>query len=117
MRLFDYKGEAAIELMADLFDPAMAILGKPEVKKAFQDSSVPLLGKAKAMMKYASHETLEIMAMIDGTPVEEFKPTIPEIMKRLLDMLSNPEFMSLFTSQGQNTEGDTSGSATESTEA
>lgn len=113
-RLSDYKGEEAIELWADLLDPVTALLANPEVKKASKGS---LFGVAQAMMKASPKAVEEILLRVDDTPIDGL--TIPFRMLSLLNEMNENEALRGFFSSAEQekTAEESSGSATENTEA
>lgn len=104
MRLSEIKGENAIDVIADLLDPLTLILADPEIKKVAK-SNVDVLTQAKFILKKHKKAVLEILAILDQTPVEEFQPSLLELPKMLVDLINdikeNEELSSLFQSQGQ----------------
>ena len=114
MKLSEIKNEKAIEVLADLIDPVIELckdkyfgeaMTKGDTKKAVK---VMLKGHAKAVK--------EILAALEGVPVDMYECNILTLPKTLIEILSDPEVMSLFISADV-TEGATpSTSALESTE-
>lgn len=115
MRLSDYRGEDAIDLLADIIDPATEILGDTEFRDAVR-AKMPRMTLVKMVLKKHKKEILEIMAIIDGEDPETYKPSALTLPVKLMDMLNDEELMQLFQSQGQTGEDVPSGSATENTE-
>jgi len=113
-KLSDYKGEAAIELWADLLDPFVAIVGDKEIIGIIR-SGKPKLELAKEILKKYKKETEQILLTVDDTPLDGFN-----IMVRLIDILTefleNKTLMSFFESQAEAKKGrKSSGSATANT--
>lgn len=113
MRLSDYKNEDAIEVLADMMEPIATIMSQPEVEEAFK-SGKPMIVTAKAILKSNSRAVLEMIAALHRKQPEEMDVTIPSLLKDLLDILNDPDIVSLFTSTDIET---SSISATASTEA
>lgn len=114
MKLFEAKGEDAIELLADLLDPISIISTDQKVVTCLRTKQY--IKAIKFGMKSHPKETLQILALCDeGCPAEEYHPSALEIPVKLLQILNHPDVGKLFTSQAQ-TEAVSSGSATESTE-
>lgn len=113
-RLSDYKNEDAIELWADLIDPIMNIFQDDEVRKGVVGEE-SALKKAQTILRLHKKDAAALLLRIDPTPI-----TGLNIITRLLDILSeiehSEEFGSFFGLQGQKTEGESFGSATENTE-
>lgn len=114
IRLSDYKDEEAIELLADLFDPFMTILGSADVAETFK-SDAPLAKKATTILKKHKKEAVEILTRIDPTPINGLN-----IFFRLLDFLKeiteNDEISGFFGFAEPEKKANVSfGSATENT--
>lgn len=114
-KLSDYKGEEAINLWADLFDPLSEILTNEEVRKVVA-SGQPKLLIAKAILKNSAKEATDILTRIDPTPLDGLN-----IIIRLVDLVAeigqNEEIRSFFGyAEQEKTEGESSGSPTETTE-
>ena len=116
MRLSDYQGEDALDLLADIMEPAIEIMADPEVKEAYK-SGTTRIGFIKVIIKGHKKSIIEIMAAIDGVPVEEYKVNFFTLPKKLMELLEEPEIMSFFASQSQEILENVSGSAMESIEA
>jgi hypothetical protein len=116
MRLSDYKNEAALELFADMMEPAGVILADEEVKEAFSAQPMDKAGIVRLLMKKHRSEVLEIIRLIDGGDPKTYTISFLEIPLKLMDLLGDPEVIMLFTPQGQNAESDASGSAMGNTE-
>lgn len=117
MKLSDYKGEQAIDILVDLMEPATAIMADKEIAQLAQ-SKVPMVKLAKAVIKNHKKEVIEILAVLDGEDPKEYakKMTVFSLPVKLLEILNDPLMKDLFSSQGQMTEA-SSTSATENTEA
>lgn len=117
MKLSEIKGEKAIEVFADLLAPVSKILTDEEIVKAFknEESRVAIIQK---MLKKHAKEVIEAMAIIDGTPVEEFKEKVDflTLPTKLMDFFNDEAVSKLFMSQSQKEDVKPFGSATENTE-
>lgn len=109
MKINEIKGERALELLADMFEPMGRIMGDPVIKGLAQDKSASKIDMAKAIIKGHSKDTLEILALMDGVDIADGSAmaayrdtaTIPIILRGVLDILNDPDVVSLFTWQGQ----------------
>lgn len=117
MKLSEYKGEQALDMLADVMEPATVIMADKEIARLAK-ADVPKIKIFREAIKRHKKEVIEILAILDGSDPEEYaeKVNIFTLPKKLLETLNDPDFMSLFTLQGQKTET-FSGSATESIEA
>lgn len=114
-RLEEAKGVDAIDLIADLIDPITDIAQDDEIQKITHAPNTPVLKIVKAILKLHKKEAVEILAILDGVPAEEYRGTVLTITKKLLSLISNPELQDFFGLSGQKTEQKSSGSATENT--
>lgn len=116
MKISDYKDEEALDLVADLIEPAGKIFSDQELRKAVKDgSSKPSV--AKIIIKNHKSEIIEILARINNVPVNEYHFTVMSLITDVIDIIQDQELMSVFYSQGQKTEITSSGSVSENTEA
>ena len=114
MRLLEVKGEAAIEMLADIIDPIMEIMNDETFKNQIR-SDVPKIEVAKTLIKSHSKSILEIMAIANDVPVEDYNPNIFELPNMLMDLLNSEEFTALFTSEVPSEKGESSGNVMENT--
>lgn len=124
MKLSDYKGEEAIEILADIIEPLTAILGDEDMRKIASENKgkkITPVSYIKPILKNHPKEVIEVLAGIDKEPVEEYrkKVNVLTLPMKLLELMNDPQMQSLFTSQGQTDMNlkPHSGSATENTEA
>ena len=118
MRLSEIKGEDAIDVIAEILEPAATILADPEVK-ASMESKKPYILIAKTILKRQKKAILEVLAILDRKNPEEFKPSLIELPIMLVhlleDIAENKELASLFHSQNPMMGSVSSGSVTENT--
>ena len=114
MKLSDIKGEKAIEVLADLLEPASEIMGDKEVVALIR-SGQNIKGIAAALRNHKK-ACLTILALTEGEDPETYSPNVLSLPKKGLEILNDPEMMSLFSSQSQK-DKTSSGSATENTGA
>lgn len=117
MKLSEYRGEKALDILADLIEPAAAIMSDKRISDLAK-SGKPVTTLVKPLIKGHKKEVIEIMAVLEGETTEKYKEKVNifTLPAKLLEILNDKELMSLFTLQGQKTDETTSGSATESTE-
>ena len=114
-RLSDYKGENALELWANLFEPIMLIVNDEKVVKSFKS------GKNKAetvslILKDHKKEAKEILLRIDETPLTGLN-IATRLLAILVDIGEDKDIQSFFASAVvATTAKESSGSATENTE-
>lgn len=113
MKLLEAKGTEAIELLADLIDPIADIAVDNEILMCIQTNQK--MKAIKFALKNHSKAILELMAICEGVPIEEYRPSVPELPAKLLEIVNHPDVAKLFISQAQ-MEAQHFGSATEDTQ-
>ena len=115
MKLSDYKDEEALEVLADLIEPASEIFSDKEIKAAAES------GKRAAAVSVAikrhKKAVMSILAALDRTPIEEYHCNIFTLPIMLGEMFNDPNVMALFISAGQTAAQTPSGSRSENIEA
>ena len=110
MKLSEYQGEAALDLLADLIEPVGDIMADKEIGDVFKKNRFKAIGLA---IKNHKKAVMQIMATIDGVPVEEYKCNVFTLPATILELLNDSELIRLFTYQGQTGGANSSGSASE----
>ena len=113
MKFEELKNEQAIEVLADMFDSIVEIASDDAIKSAARSDNKILV--IKLMLKNHARSIFELMAVLDGVPVEEYECNVLTLPAKLIELFNRPEFGFLFPSQGQTEESTSSGSATENT--
>ena len=103
MKLSDYKGEAALDKLAEIIEPLTTMLADPELQVLAKQKGATIK-YAKPMLKNHKAEIIEILAALDNEPVDEYreKITLLTLPAKLLEFLNDPEVQALFQSQHQN---------------
>lgn len=113
MRLADYEGEKALEVLGDLIEPVGEILSDKTILDAWKENRYRAIGIA---IKNHKKAVIMVLATLDGVPVEEYKCNIFTLPMKVLELLNDPVLTQLFTSQGQTGDANASGSVSENTE-
>ena len=113
MKLSEYQGEAALDLLADLIEPAGEIMSDKEIGEVFKKNRFRAIGLA---IRNHKKSVMQIMATMDGVPVEEYKCNVFTLPVKILELLNDPDLVQLFTYQGQTGDAKSSGSASENIE-
>ena len=113
MKLSEYQGEAALDILADMIEPAGEIMSDKEIGDVFKKNRFRAIGLAIKKHKKA---VMQILATIDGVPVDEYKCNVFTLPVKILELLNDPDLIQLFTYQGQTGDANSSGSASENTE-
>lgn len=103
MKLSDYKGEEALDVLADIIEPLTVILGDPEMQELAKQKDGAMIRYVKPMLKNHKTELIEILARLDNEPVETYreKITLVTLPLKVLEFINDPEVQNLFTSQTQ----------------
>ena len=113
MKLSEYQGEAALDILADLIEPAGEIMSDKGIGEVFKENRFKAIGLA---IKNHKKAVMQIMATMDGVPVDEYKCNVFTLPVKILELLNDSELIRLFTYQGQTGDAKSSGSASENTE-
>ena len=108
MKLSEYQGEEALDLLADLIEPAGEIMSDKEIGEVFKENRFKAIGMA---IKNHKKAVMQIMATMDGVPVDEYKFNVFTLPLKILEILNDPELVQLFTCQGQMVDANSSRSA------
>ena len=114
MKLSEIKGEQALDILADLLEPATEIITDEELRDKFREDDK--LGAVKIALKGHKTAVIQIMALLDGQNPAEYEVNLFTLPKKLLEIFNDPLVVDLFSSQGQNEDENSSGSATVNTE-
>lgn len=108
MKLSEYQGEAALDLLADLIEPAGEIMSDKEIGDVYKENRFKAIGLA---IKNHKKAVMQILATMDGVPVDEYKCNVFTLPVKILELLNDPDIVQLFTYQGQTGDANSSGSA------
>lgn len=113
MKLSEFKNESAVDVLADLLEPASAICSDAELVNAVREKQ-SILKIAQIALKKHQKEVVEVLAIINGVSVDEFECTPVSILNDLLNVLNDTELVEFFMLQGRTRAEGNSGSAMES---
>ena len=108
------SNEEALDLFADLLDPAAEIILDNDIISVFRNGGKPI-DAVKAAIKNHKAAVIEILALIDDVPVEDYRVNVLALPVKLLRLFNQPEIKELFIGQSQKSAA-SSGSAMENTE-
>ena len=97
MNLSDAKNEQALDILADIIEPVAEILGDAKVAELYK-SGQPRTKLAKYIIKNHKSEIIEVMAGLDGVPVDEYECNVFTLPLKLIQLLNDKELLSFFTS-------------------
>lgn len=95
MKLSEYKNEDAIEVIADIIEPLSAIFTDDEIKK----EKNRMKAVSKALKKYKK-EVIQILARIDGVPVEKYECNALTLPIKVLEVMNDKEIQDFLESLG-----------------
>ena len=113
MKLSEYQGEEALDILSGLIEPAGEIMSDKEIGDVFKENRFRAIGLA---IKNHKKAVMQIMATVDGVPVDEYKCNVFTLPVKILELLNDPALVQLFTYQGQTGDANSSGSASGNTE-
>lgn len=130
MKLSDVKGERTLDVIAEIIEPIANIAEDEVATEIFSRKKLPegmtakqfVLKRIKksipALIRNHKDDIVTILCTIEGTTNEEYKETLnlAKLSKDFVDLLTDEEFMALFTSAQTDSEN-TSGSVSETIEA
>lgn len=114
MKLDNFKGEDAVDIIADVIEPASDIIADPEFQKLMRTGGIPYIKIAVYVLREHKKPILEIYEALEKESKENATPT--KLLKLIVDILEDKELSELFFSQGQTEALKSSGSVTENTE-
>lgn len=94
-KLSEIKGEEALDVLAEIIEPAAEIFTDEKVKAALKGENSKMKA-AKVILKDHKKAILTIMAALEATPAEDYKPSIFALPSIILGVLNDPELNSLF---------------------
>lgn len=111
--LSEYKDEEALDLLAELFEPMTSFFLDDEFVKTFDSGN--RLGAVKIAIKNHKPEVMQILAAMEGVPVEEYHCNVMTLPIRLYQLITTPEIAGFFTSVKEKNSEKSSGSVTGNT--
>ena len=101
MKISEYKNEEALDILADLIEPAGEIFSDKDFVKKIQSKKSNKMEIVKSLIKDHKKAIIEILAILDETPVDEYECNIFTLPIKILEILNDEELVKFFTSQGQ----------------
>ena len=100
-KLSEYKNEEAAAILAEILEPASEIFSDKKFTESLKKSPI---SAAKIALKEHSKSVIDVLAIYDSVPREEYKVNPVEIFSRFIEILNDKDLMSAFTSQEQTAE-------------
>ena len=116
-KLSDYKNGEALDLLAELINPVLEIFADNEIVGAIRNGSTKI-SIIQKVIKTHKQSVIEILAILDGVPVEEYQCNIFTLPIKIMEIMNDKELKQFFILQSQlaKTNETSSGSAMENTE-
>jgi hypothetical protein len=94
-KLSEIKGEEALDVLAEIIEPAAEIFTDEAVKKALTEGKNKLEA-VKVVLKNHKKAVIAVMAALEGVAAEEYQPQLLALPAMLLEVLNDPELQKLF---------------------
>ena len=107
--------EEALDLFADLLEPVAAVLSDKELRESIKKGDSRVKSAAIAIRNHKP-EVIQILALLEGVPVEEYRINLLALPVKVVRLLNLPEVKELFIGAETKNVAGFSGSATENTE-
>ncbi len=114
-KISDIKNEEALDVLAEIIEPTALIMADPAIRDMARTQNK--MGAIKVILKNHKSEIIQILASLDGVPVEEYECNILTLPVKIIEILNDKDLMSFFTSQEWTEEKTASTSPTANTEA
>ena len=94
-KLSEIKGEEALDVLAEIIEPAAEIFTDEAVKKALTEGKKKLEA-VKVVLKNHKKAVIAVMAALEGVAVKEYQPPLLALPTMLMEVLNDPELQKLF---------------------
>lgn len=100
MKISEYKGEQALDLLDAIIEPATEIIADTEVHSLLQNSNI--LKTARYCLKNHRQAVIEIMSALDGVSAEEYLAncSVLTLPLKVVEILNDKELLEVFRSVG-----------------
>lgn len=95
MKLTQLENEDAIDLIANIIEPLGQIAQDKKIQELLKETNKLVL--VQYILKNHKKSIIEILAAMDGTPVEEYHCNVITITKDLLEIVNNKELSEVFS--------------------
>ena len=112
--LTEIKGDDALDLIADLLEPATEIMSDKKIKTAYYAKNKA--SAIKVAIKEHKQAVKLILAVLEEKDPKTYEPSVGDIMAGAVKIMGDTALQDLFTLPNQKSEEDTSGSVSESSE-
>ncbi len=99
MRISELKNEEALDFLADIIEPASEIMSDDAIKNLVTNKINNKGAVVKTLLKNHKKSIIEILARLDGVPVDEYEVNVFTLPIKILELLNDKELADFFTSQ------------------
>lgn len=97
--LQDYKGAEAIEIWADILEPAARVMQDPKVKETFNSKNIKAMELATYLLREHSEDIAEILLAIDSTELTGSNAVV-RTLDLIVSIVNDPDTQGFFSSLG-----------------
>lgn len=98
-KLSEYENEEALEILADIIEPAAVIFADKEIKKLYETKNK--LKIASYAIKAHKKEIIQILAALEQTPIDEYKCNVLTLPLKVIEILNDKELTSFFSQSAE----------------
>lgn len=98
-KLSEYKDEAALDLLADLLEPMAELFKDNDFRREYGENNQ--IKAVSIALKRHKPQIMQILARMEGVPLEKYHCTIATLPLRLIELLNDKDLREVFTSQVQ----------------
>lgn len=114
MKLSEFKGDDALELLADIIDPTVEILSDTKISDLVKANGAKT-DIVKLILRNHKQSIKEILARMENVAVDDFEINVFTFPVKVLEIINDEDLMAFFTSQVQMTDNGAFGLAMENT--
>ena len=96
MKLSEMRGDKALDVLADIIEPAVEIMQDKKIATAAKAGKT--LDVVKIICKHHKKSITTIMAVMEDKDPDTYEVGVLTLPKMILDLINDPEIQMLFTS-------------------
>lgn len=97
-KLSEIYGDEAVDVLAELLDPAFVIMNDKEFRAIFENHE-PVVNVARYIVKNYRNEAMHLLTVLSGE--EEYNPSVIGLIKDVASLFEDEELIDFFDSQAQ----------------
>lgn len=98
-KLNEYRDEEALDLLADLLEPFTELFKDNDFRREYGENNQ--IKAVSIALKRHKPQIMQILARMEGVPLEEYHCTIATLPLRLIELLNDKDLREVFTSQAE----------------